>query len=453
MAFSFAKLWRAFRNQDLTGLSMGQFAEMFAFPTWSGADVTPESASRAIPVQACCALISGGITSMPLRIVSRQIVDGAWLQTPADDHPYWWLFNESPDGELSATQFWDRIVRHKLLYAESFGRMVRANGGRGVDIQQVIFEPNRNVQTLRQWDPVTRRAKIAGYKVLRDGRLFGVLPEDMLHFKDSQSFNLSLGGGNQSFIADGAVSIAPRPVSAILESTRQAIGVCLTIEEYCGRVFSNGGAPKIVLKNPTGVKLDEKQKDLLREQFQAKYGGASNAGLPLILNNGMGAEKLSFTSEELQLLEARKFQVIDIARGFSVPPFMIGETEKTSSWGNGVESMGQGFVRYTLARHISEIEQETTRKLFGTARYCTDFDEEALARGDMAALGTWFRAAVGGAQGPGWMVPNEIRRRLNMPAVAGGDELYVPPTPGNSNDESQSTADAGKGKQGQAKAA
>lgn len=451
MAFSFAKLWRAFRNQDLTGLSMGQFAEMFAFPTWSGADVTPESASRAIPVQACCALISGGITSMPLRIVSRQIVDGAWLQTPADDHPYWWLFNESPDGELSATQFWDRIVRHKLLYAESFGRMIRSNGGRGIDIQQVIFEPNRNVQTLRQWDPITRRAKIAGYKVLRDGRFFGVLPEDMLHFKDSQSFNL--GAGNQAFIADGSVSIAPRPVSAILESTRQAIGVCLTIEEYCGRFFSNGGMPRVVLKYPG--KLDDPQIKRLREQWQERHGGAANSGLPAVLNNGGDVTKLSFTSEEAQLLEARKFQVIDIARGFSVPPFMIGETEKTSSWGSGVESMGQGFVRYTLARHISEIEQETTRKLFGTARYCTDFDEEALSRGDMAALGTWFRAALGGAQGPGWMSTNEIRRRINLSAKPGGDELYVPKptTPGDPNAESQSTAGAGEGKQGQAKAA
>lgn len=454
MAFSFTGMLNRFGSaitpkisNDIPngGLDMGQFSEMFHLPTWSGASVTPESAARAIPVQACMALISGGITSMPLRIVSRQIVDGSWLQSPADDHPYWWLFNESPDGEISSTQFWDRIVKNKLLQAESFGRIIRSSGGRGADVQQVIFEQNRDVQTLRQWDPVSRRAKIVGYKVYRDGRVFGVLPEDMLHFRDSQALNPT---GSISVPSDG-VSVAPRPVSAILDATRQAIGVCLTIEEYCGRFFSNGGMPKIVLKYPIGQKLTDPQIDKIREQFQSRYGGAANGGLPLIINNGGAAEKLSFTSEEAQLLEARKFQVIDIARGFNVPPFMIGETEKTSSWGSGIESMSQGFIRYTLARHITEIEQETTRKLFGTARYCTDFDEEALARGDMAALGVWFRAAVGGAQGPGWLTTNEIRRILNRPATEGGDELYIPPakpTAANSDDETKPATGADKGK-------
>jgi HK97 family phage portal protein len=465
MAFSFTGLLNRIgsaitpniRNDIPNGtLSFPELAAMFHYPTWSGADVTPESAARAIPVQACMALISGGITSMPLRIVQRQIVNGSWLQTPADDHPYWWLFNESPDGEISSTQFWDRIVKNKLLQAESFGRIIRSNGGRGIDVQQVIFERNRDVQTLRQWDPVSRRAKIVGYQIYRDGRMFGVLPEDMLHFRDSQSLNPT---GSISVPAD-SVSIAPKPISAILDATRQAIGVCLTIEEYCGRFFSNGGMPKVVLKYPAGTKLDDKQIERLRDQFQQRYGGAQNGGLPLILNNGAEAEKLSFTSEEAQLLEARKFQVIDIARGFNVPPFMIGETEKTSSWGSGIESMSQGFIRYTLARHITEIEQETTRKLFGTARYCTDFDEEALSRGDMAALGTWFRAALGGAQGPGWMNVNEIRRRINLPAVPGGDDFYSPSVPtgkstGGEPDADDTTAAPGtdSGKQGQAKAA
>lgn len=429
-------------NGDLT---FPDLAAMFSIPTWSGANVTPESAARAIPVQACVSLISGGITSMPLRIAQRTIVNGSWLLTPADDHPYWWMFNESPDDEISSTQFWDRIVKNKLLQAESFARLIRSNGGRGIDIQQAIFEPNRNVQTLRQWDPISRRAKITGYQVYRDGRTFGVLPEDMLHFRDSQSLTFD---GSVSVPSDG-VSVAPKPTSAILDSTRQAIGVCLTIEEYCGRFFSNGGMPKIVLKYPVGQKLSDAQQDALREKFQAKYGGAANGGLPLILNNGGEAEKLSFTSEEAQLLEARKFQVIDIARGFNVPPFMIGETEKTSSWGSGVESMSQGFIRYTLSRHITEIEQETTRKLFGTARYCTDFDEDALSRGDMSALGTWFRAAVGGAQGPGWLTTNEIRRILNRPATTGGDELYIPPakpTAANSNEETKPAPGADSGK-------
>lgn len=450
--WTFAKLFKRSVKNDITGLTMDQFASMFSMPTWTGSDVTPESAARAIPVQACCALISGGITAMPLRIVSRQIVDGSWLQTPADDHPYWWLFNESPDGEISAAQFWRRILTHKLLFGESFARLNRTAGGRGIDVREAVFVPNRQVQTMRQWNPATRRAEIVGYKITANGRIFGVLPEDMLHFKDNQAL---LSISQQSIMGDG-VSIAQPPLSAVLDSTRQAIGIVLAIEEYCGRFFSNGGMPKIVLKYPAGAKLDDKQLTALRDAWIQRYGGASNAALPLILQNGGEAEKLTFTSEEMQMLEARKFQVIDIARGFGVPPFMIGETEKTSAWGSGIESMSQGFIRYSLASHIAEIEQETTRKLFGTARYCTDFDEEALARGDMKSLGEWFRQALGGAQGPGFMTVNEVRRRMNLPNTDGGDEVYnpPPPAPGDTNgNQSTSTPGTDSGKPGSAEAA
>lgn len=410
----------AIRNDIAFGFD--QLSAMFSSPTWSGTEVSPETAARAIPVQACCALISGGITSMPLRIVSRQAVDGEWLQTSADDHPYWWLFNESPDGEITAAQFWRRIVTHKLLYGESFARLVRGAAGRSIDITEVIFVPNRNVRTLRRWDPIKRRAAVVGYQVTTNGYTYGVLPDDMLHFRGAQTMDSI---AQQNMTGD-IVQLSPPSQSAVLESTRQAIGIVLAIEEYCGRFFSNGGMPRTVLKYPAGVKLDEKQINTLRDAWVRLYGGAQNAALPMVLQNGGDATKLSFTAEEAQMLEARKFQVIDIARGFGVPPFMIGEAEKTSSWGSGVESMSQGFIRYTLSPHITEIEQEINRKLYKIARYCVDFDEESLARGDMKALGDWFRQAVGGAQGPGFMTVNEVRRRLNLKPSDGGDELYDP---------------------------
>lgn len=407
----------------LSGLTMADFAALFAMPVWAGGYVTPESAARAIPVQACCALISGGIVSMPMRIVERELDAGDWLQKPSNGHPYWWLFNESPDGEISAAQYWRRAVTHKLLYGESFTRLNRHAGGRGIEVEEAIFTPNRQVETLRRWDASRRRTRIVGYRVTTEGRSFGVLPEDMLHFRDNQT----VGSVAQQTAMGDVVQASPPAVSAILESTRQAIGVVLAIEEYCGRFFTNGGMPRIILKFPPGVKLDEVQTNALRDTWVKLYGGASNTAMPLVLKNGGDATKLSFTAEEAQMLEARKFQVIDIARGFGVPPFMIGESEKMSAWGSGIEQMSQAFIRYALNSHINEIEQELTRKLFPrTSKYCVDFDEEALSRGDMKSLGEWFRQAVGGSQGPGFMHINEVRSRMKLPPVPGGDELYDP---------------------------
>lgn len=424
-------------RNDAVGLSWSDIADLFSVGTSSGAMVSADSAARAIPVHACCTLIAGGIISMPLRIMRREFVDGMMTQIPADDHDFWWLFNEQPNSDCTSAQFWEEIVRNKLLRGRAFARIIRKEGGRGIGVREIVQIPNSKVRPIKQWDASLRRERIVSYDVTDGTRKYAVLPEDMLDFRGNVPTNNCVGSASDS-----------SSVSSIIDSAREAIGITLTIEEYCGRFFSNGGTPRVVLKFPAGQKLDEPQKNALRDVWMQKYGGASNAALPLVLNNGGDISKLSFNAEEAQMLEARKFQVIEIARAFGVPPFMIGETEKTSAWGTGIEQMSQGFIRYTLGPHITGVEQELNRKLFSKSSTFVDFDEEALSRGDMKATGDWFRQAVGGSQGPGFITVNEVRRALKRPTIAGGDELYIPKGASNASvPQSTDGADSGQSQQ------
>jgi HK97 family phage portal protein len=427
----FERLKKAFRRQPevrndvQTGLSFDDFTRMFVLNGYDK-EVTPDSAMEAIPVQACVALIAGGITSMPLKIVQRDTTGGIITHRPADDHEYWWLFNEQPNSDTTSALFWEEIVKQKTLRGRAYARIVRTSP-RSNKIRELVFVPNQNVQPERKWDEQLRRYVISRYLVRDGDKTFGVLPEDMLDFRGRQP------------------KCGHQEMSDALYSARNAVAITLTVEKYCQRFFQNGGMPRTVLEYPAGSKLTKDQQDLLRETWVKRYGGADNAALPLLLMDGGKANKMSFTAEEAQMLEARKFQVIEIARTFGVPPFMIGETEKTSAWGTGIEQMSQGFIRYTLGPHITAIEQECNRKIFGIDRYFVDFDEEALARGDMKSLGDWFRQAVGGSNGPGFMQTNEVRSRLKLPPITGGDTLYTPkgasdaqgakPPPGTSGDE------------------
>ena len=119
-----------------------------------------------------------------------------------------------------------------------------------------------------------------------------------------------------------------------------------------------------VEKDPAGVAPTDPQKDYMRQQFEEKHTGRGNRHKPLLLVNGGKLEPVSMTAEDAQLLETRKFQVIEIARAFGVPPHMIGETSASTSWGSGIEQMSIGFVRYTLTPHLRRIEQELNRKLW-----------------------------------------------------------------------------------------
>lgn len=418
MAFSLRKLFTRGRTPEIqnssvvTGLSWADFQRLFVLDTHSGSNVNAVNAARAIPVQAVCTLIAGGIMSMPLRIVQRDIVNGEATLSPADDHPYWWLFNEQPNEDSTSAHFLEHVVKRKLLWGRSFARIIRKSGGRSIEIAELAWYPNECVQIDRQWDDTAKLWRIVRY-LFRDGtNSYGVPPEDVLDFR-------------------GVQPPLEWAMSEQLWSAREAVGLCLTIEEYCGKFFANGGMPRTTIEFPNVV--DKAQQELLKEAWVRKYGGAENAAIPLILTQGGKASKLQWNAEEAQMLEARKFQVIEIARAFGVPPFMIGETDKSTAWGTGLEALGLGFIRYTLGPHITAIEQEINRKIFRIGRYFVDFDEQALARGDMVALGQWFRQAIGGSNGPGFMTPNQVRASLKMPPVTGGDTLFTPSATGGSN--------------------
>lgn len=394
---------------DTSNLTIEEFSRLLdgygVLSTGSGIAVTAETAARSIAAKACCTLIAGGIVSMPLRILRLEMDGGRFVQYPADDHAYWWLLNRSPNDDEPAALMWQRVVWDLELRARAFIRIIRDS--RNIGVRALRYIPRRDVVVEERWDPVRREKRILSYTCTVDGHTFGVLPEDMLDFRGERAYS----GADHS---------------AILEAARESIGVALSIEQYAGRTFMNGGTPRTILEFQPGTTLTEAQQQALREAFVRRYGGFENTALPLVLMGGK-ASKLNWTAEELQMLESWKFQVINIARAFNVPPFMIGETEKTSSWGSGIESMSKGFVRYTLGPIITAIEQEIERKLFPRAKFFADFDEEALDRGDMKSLGEWFRQAIGGSQGPGFMVVNEVRRRMNLPPIAGGgDELFNP---------------------------
>jgi HK97 family phage portal protein len=98
-----------------------------------------------------------------------------------------------------------------------------------------------------------------------------------------------------------------------------------------------------------------------------------------------------------------------------VPPFMIGHTEKTTSWGTGIEQMSIGFVKYTLQRHLVAIEQELNHKLFKTSRNFAEFVTAGLERGDIKTRFESYRIALGRAGEQPWMDADEVRRLENLP--------------------------------------
>jgi len=380
-------------SSDYDGM-MSIFGDL---PTAAGAVVNDKTAMRVSAVYACVRLIAGAVASLPLKFYERTDDVPKLIK-----HDYWWLLNERPSANFSAATMWEQAVAQVLLRGDAVAYLVR---NRAFQVTSIILWPRDRVTIYRVIPDDPRVApRLRYYFQALDG-YFGAEQEDVLHFPGF-GFN-----GWQS-------------LSVIQWGARTGIGIAIKSDDFAGKFFGQGAQPQFAVKAPGEMTI--KQQEDFRRSWVAKYSGSGPNGIPLMLTEGLDIQQLTMTAQDAQLIESRQWQVIDIARAFGVPPFLIGETEKQTSFGAGVENMGIGFVKYTLRPHLERIQQELNHKLFGTARYFAEFDVDGLMEADIKAQAEYFKAALGGTQSPAWMTPNEVRRRKNMSPIDGGNELSKP---------------------------
>jgi HK97 family phage portal protein len=128
--------------------------------------------------------------------------------------------------------------------------------------------------------------------------------------------------------------------------------------------------------------------------------------------------------EDAQMLETRKFNIEEICRWFRVPPFMIGHTEKSTSWGTGLEQQMIGFLTFALRPYLTRIEQAIKRSLIPAEERDSVFAEfkvDGLLRADSAARWSTYQIAVMN----GIMTRNEVRGLENLPPHDSADDLTV----------------------------
>ncbi len=353
------------------------------------------SAMALTAVWACNNLIAGAIASLPMHIYKR---DRQGDLTRDYNNDLWWVLNEEFSPRWPASAGWEFLVTSNLLHGDGFAEIVRTPNGRIKGL--VPIHPYR-VEVICLPD-----ASRLVYKVQPDPTI--TAPTDRTIRVIDQDDMLHIAG----FGFNGL-----RGLSALKNALRVSGRVALNAQDFSSSFLQNMGRPDFALKSQSNLKDD--QFNRLMEMLD-KHKGPGNSGRPMVLEGGLDIQTIGMPLEEMQLLETRKFQVEEIARAFGVQPFMIGHTEKTSSWGTGVEAMGAGFVRYTLRRHLNAFQNEINRKFFRTIATCAEFDTTELERGDTASMFSAVRVALGRAGEPAFMTVEEGRSLLRLPREMDG---------------------------------
>jgi HK97 family phage portal protein len=350
-------------------------------------------------VYACIQLISGAMASLPLPIYERTTTGRQRV-----DHPLWWLLNEQPLPRCSASTFWRYMMTSKLLHGDGFALIKRKSA----------FSPE--IVSITPWHPLAVNVYLNGDR----------LAYQFINYIGGQGIESQMYDQDDVLHFTGVGFNGLRSVSPLRHALRNAAGIALAADKYSAEFFSASAKPEIVIKTEM-AKLSGDQKELIIDAWKSIQQGDRTR--PGVLGAGMSLQELTINAEEAQLLQSRMFQIEDIARIYGVPPFMIGHTQNTTSWGSGVEQMGIGFVKYTLSQHIVDAEQEINRKLFLTEKNFCEFNTAGLERGDIKTRNESYRIGLGRAGEPAWLTVNEVRLAENLPPIEGGDVLFVGTAP------------------------
>lgn len=362
----------------------------------AGQSVTDVTAMRVAAVFACVRIIAGAVANMPVGI-KRRVDDRT--RADATDHPLWRVFHVRPNRWQKPAQFVRMMQGHLLLRGNAFAFIGRNLRGQVTSLTPL--HPDR--VRVKQRDDLS----LEYVWTRKDGRQIPLEQSEVLHL-----VGLSL---------DGVTGLS------VIAYARETIGLSLAMEQHGSAVFRNGANVSGAFQLPEGKTLSREQTEDLRAQLDDYRSGGASEGKVIVLEDGLKFQQMALNSEDAQWLQARSFSRSDIAMFFGVPPHMIGDTEKSTSWGTGIEAQAQGFVTYTLEDHLTMWEQAINADCLDPDRepdLYARFNRNALVRGDLAAR---WGAYVKGLQ---WGVfsPDEVRAMEDQnPRPDGGGEVYYDP--------------------------
>jgi HK97 family phage portal protein len=320
----------------------------------SGVAVNETTALAMPAVWRAVNLIAGTAATLPLKTYRNGTKERAVVRLLENPHP------DMPPNEL-----WELSYAHRLLWGNSYFRKVRNAAGNLVWLLPIDPGAVKVGRTKR--DPDMMSGKV--YEVAAEGgQKVAWTDYEVLHIP--------------GFGYDGVCGVSP------IRLARQSIGLALAAEKTGAKLFGSGNMMSGILQ--TEQRLDNEQADRIKSRWRQSVQGLANSHDIAVIGSGAKFQPVTMPNSDAQFLESRRFQVSEIARWFGIPPHMLFDVEKTTSWGTGIEQQSIGFVVFTLRQWLVRTEQRVTREATPPGVYA-EYAVEGLLRGDSAARAAFYK--------------------------------------------------------------
>lgn len=250
-----------------------------------------------------------------------------------------------------------------------------------------------------------------------------------------QVYSYRISRGQESIVVPAAQILAfpgyspsdPLKGSPAVEALRGTLQEQIEAAAYRAQIWKRGGRVSSVLQRPKEApEWSDTARERFREDWYSKYTGRGEfAGGTPILEDGMTINRIDFSAQEQQFVEAAKLSLITVASAYHVNPTMIGMNEGANY--SNVREFRKMLYGDTLGPIMAQIESRVNTFLLPMLgvdrnRFYVEFNISEKLQGNFEEMSAAGQAAVGAP----YMTRNEFRARQNLPRVDGGDELITP---------------------------
>jgi HK97 family phage portal protein len=370
-------------DTQTVAVSSVDFLAFFGLNQRNLPSVTIDSALTVPAVAAAVAFLSRTMAALPLHAY-RKTQEGSKRLTGKVEAIVHDAPNDGQDSFKFRQYFWQQVF----------------TGGRGL---AWIERSAQSVEALWPMDPHKTTVK------RRNGRVF--YDYENKEYPAAEVIDVPF-----MLKADGLAHYGP----IVLAS--KAIQLALAMNDYGSSFFANGGVPPLVLEGPLPAgpeAIKRAQEDIKRSIDAAKRAGESVFPVP----PGYKLNPVGLDPAKSQMLEARRFQVEEIARGWQLPPVFLQDLSRATF--SNAEQQDLHLVKHLIGQWAEALEGEMNLKLFGrgnNSRY-VEHNLDGLLRGDFKTRMEGLSRAIQTAQ----ITPNEARALENRPAHSNpaADDLLI----------------------------
>lgn len=354
----------------------------------AGVEMNQQTATKLAVVYAAVRLMADTISTLPIDTYIRRTPAGGG---PSERIPYRprpeWVMQPDADPSVSRSDFWQSVIFSQLIAGNAYCRILRSNDGLPMAFK--VLDPMK----------VEPRKNARGFVEYVFNQTTVIPAEEIVHITDLRK--------------PGAIKGSSR-----IDELRDVLGISRALDEFAARYFGGGTLTSGIITYPGD--MTEEQATRLKGEFEKNSRGMRNAHRPNILTGGAKYEKISADAQESQLIPAREYAAIEVARIFKIQPALLGIVQPGAMSYASVEQQHMQFVTLSLRPIVTQLEEQFSRLLPGES--FLRFNMDGLLRGDLQSR---YAAYSQGIQA-GFLSINDIRRIEDLRDAEGGDGYRVP---------------------------